>query len=309
MQTLLTFSTIYPEVALAFLFIFGLMVGSFLNVVIYRLPVMMERQWKNECQLILSDNPDAKPEPPSKDDKFNLAWPPSRCPSCQHKIRAWENIPVISWLFLRGKCSSCSTPISVRYPLIELLTGLLSVWIGFAIFSAANTDIAADTSVLFTVTCWLLLIWGLIAITFIDLDHMYIPDSITLPLIWLGLFLSTLGNTISPGEAIIGTMVGYLSLWSIYHVFKLLTGKEGMGYGDFKLLAVFGAWAGWQVIPLTILLSSFVGAAFGIVIIIRQKKGKDLQIPFGPYLAIAGFISLFWGEQIINYYVKNFLYV
>ncbi|WP_153446003.1 prepilin peptidase [Vibrio algicola] len=285
--------------------VFGLLIGSFLNVVIYRLPVIMEREWKQECFDYLSELKIGKkfkndPEITAHLDElaqpFNLSIPRSRCPKCGTQIRAVDNIPVISWLFLRGKCRQCANPISPRYPAIELLTALLAVvvtcyfpadWYGLALL-------------FFTFT--------LIAATFIDLDTMLLPDQLTLPLLWAGLALSAFGiSPISLQDAVIGAMAGYLCLWSVFWAFKLLTGKEGMGYGDFKLLAALGAWLGWQQLPLLILLSSVVGLIFGIIQLRQQKKGIDMTFPFGPYLAIAGWFCLIWGHDIAHWYFTYML--
>jgi leader peptidase (prepilin peptidase)/N-methyltransferase len=272
---------------LSVVFVVSLMVGSFLNVVIYRLPIMMERSWKTEYQGYF------EPEKPSeaKQETFNLVKPDSTCPSCQHKIRAWENIPLISWLALKGKCSQCKNPISVRYPLVELATGLLSVSLAWYFGFGA----AALSGVVFT--------WLLVAMIFIDLDKMLLPDQLTLPLLWFGLILSLNSTFVSSQDAILGAAAGYLSLWSLYWGFKLLTGKEGMGYGDFKLLAALGAWVGWQHLPIVILLSSFVGAIVGISMLVLQGKDKGQAIPFGPYLATAGWITLLYGEWIGQQYL------
>ncbi|GAB6388067.1 prepilin peptidase [Stutzerimonas marianensis] len=275
--------------ALAFVFcatVLGLLVGSFLNVVVYRLPVMMQREWRMQAREYL--------ELPAEADgaRFNLMWPASRCPHCNHRIRAWENVPVISWLALRGKCSSCSAPISYRYPLVELACGVLSGYIawhfGFTVQAGAM----------------LVLAWGLLAASMIDVDHQLLPDSIVLPLLWLGLILNTQALFAPLTDALWGAVAGYLSLWSVYWLFKLITGKEGMGYGDFKLLAMLGAWGGWQVLPLTILLSSVVGAVLGTITLRMQKAENGTPIPFGPYLAIAGWIALLWGEQITAGYLR-----
>lgn len=274
-----------PAFFLTFVFIVSLLVGSFLNVVIYRLPVMMERSWKSEYQAYFS--PDEKPQ---SADTFNLVKPDSTCPKCQHKIRAWENIPVISWLFLRGKCSNCGTPISVRYPAVELLTAVASTVIAWHF----GFGLAAAMAVLLT--------WALITLIFIDVDKMLLPDQITLPLLWLGLILSVFNVYVSPTDAVLGAAAGYLSLWSVYWLFKLATGKEGMGFGDFKLLAALGAWIGWQYLAIIILLSSFVGAIIGITYLIIKGKDKGSQIPFGPYLAIAGWLTIIFGEDIANLY-------
>ncbi len=263
----------------------GACVGSFLNVVIYRLPVMMERAWRAEIE----EQADA---PPSvNQETFNLAQPASTCPKCQHKIRAWENIPVVSYLFLRGKCASCSTSISPRYPIIEIVTALLSIVIAWH-FGPTWAAAAA-----------LFLTWALITLTMIDFDHQLLPDVITLPFVWLGLGLGLFGVFVDIHTAVIGAMAGYLSLWGVFWLFKLVTGKEGMGYGDFKLLALLGAWMGWQAIPVIIIMSSVVGAIVGITLVIFGRN-KDIPIPFGPYLAAAGFITLIWGEPITQAYLN-----
>ncbi|ALS99638.1 prepilin peptidase [Lacimicrobium alkaliphilum] len=273
-----------PAVLIGFTLVLGLMVGSFLNVVIHRLPIMMERSWKQEYQSYF--DPEKSPE----QSRFNLIKPDSQCPVCQHKIRAWENIPLLSWIWLKGKCSQCKTPISARYPLVELLTGLISGLLAWH-FGFGWPLLAA-----------LIFSWLLIAMTFIDLDRMLLPDQLTLPLLWLGLLLSTQHVFVSPVEAIIGAAAGYLSLWSVYWGFKLLTGKEGMGYGDFKLLAALGAWVGWQYLPMIILLSSFVGAILGLILLSVQGKDKGQAIPFGPYLAVAGWVTFLYGEQLSDIY-------
>ena len=263
----------------------GLLVGSFLNVVIHRLPKMMERDWHCQCA-------ELRGEPLPEYEPLSLARPRSRCPACGHLITALENIPVISWLVLRGKCSSCRTQISPRYPVVEALTSALSL------FAALHFGVGLATFAA------LLLIWSLIALTFIDFDTQLLPDSITLPLLWLGLLLNMFGTFTDLQSALVGAMTGYLSLWSVYWAFKLTTGKEGMGYGDFKLLAAIGAWLGWQVLPLTILLSSLVGAIVGIALIVLAKRGRNVPIPFGPYLATAGLIALFWGKELTQTYLR-----
>jgi leader peptidase (prepilin peptidase)/N-methyltransferase len=263
---------------------FGLLFGSFLNVVIYRLPKMMENDWHCQCAELRGEE---MPTPAP----LSLALPRSRCPSCGHSITALENIPVISWLFLRGKCSACQAPISFRYPLIEALTGLLSA------LAAAHFGFAWAT------TGAILLVCSLIALTFIDFDTQLLPDSITLPLLWAGVLFNLFGIYTDLQSSIIGAMTGYLSLWSVYWGFKLCTGKEGMGFGDFKLLAALGAWLGWQILPLIILLSSLVGAIVGIALILLAKHGRDVPIPFGPYLAAAGLIAVFWGKELTQLYL------
>ena len=262
----------------------GLIVGSFLNVVIHRLPRMMEREWREQCSAL--DGEDSPPAAP-----YNLMAPRSACPSCGHTISAWENIPVISWLILRGRCAHCKTPISPRYPIVEALTGIISGYIAWR-FGFGPIALAA-----------LLFAWALIALTFIDFDTQLLPDSITQPLIWLCLLLNLNGFFTSINEALVGAVAGYLSLWSVYWLFKLATKKEGMGYGDFKLLAAIGAWLGWQMLPLVILLSSLVGAVVGISLILFAGHGRQIPIPFGPYLAGGGLIALLWGKPITQAYL------
>lgn len=265
----------------------GLIVGSFLNVVIHRLPKMMMRDWRLQCHELQGTTPvDADMEP------YNLNVPRSHCPGCHHAISIWENIPVISYLILRGRCKECGQRISIRYPLIETLTAVLSALVAWQFGFSWQTAAA------------LLLTWALVPLIFIDLEHQLLPDDITLPLLWLGLGLSLFGIFTDPASAILGAMAGYLSLWSVYIAFKLLTGKEGMGYGDFKLLALFGAWLGWQAVPLIIILSSLVGSIVGITLILLRRHQRDIPIPFGPYLAAAGWIALMWGDSIINSYLN-----
>lgn len=274
------------EVFLFIIFFFGLSVGSFLNVVIYRLPAILEQGWKAECAE-LNNQPLE-----STESQLTLSTPASRCPECGHKIRAWENIPVLSYLILKGRCSACQAHISIRYPLIEVTAGLLSVIIAWHF---GFTTITAGA---------LLLTYALISLSMIDVDHQILPDNITLPVLWLGLFLNLFETYTDLASAVIGAIAGYLSLWSVFWLFKLLTGKEGMGYGDFKLLALFGAWLGWQYLPQIILLSSIVGAVIGIGMIAIRGRDRNIPIPFGPYLAIAGWISLLYGEQINQSYLQ-----
>ena len=266
----------------------SLCVGSFLNVVIYRLPLMMQHEWQGECRLLLESElkSNKADESESLNSTFNLVKPNSTCPKCKTAIKAWQNIPVISWLLLKGKCASCSNPISARYPIVEAITALLSLVVAYKLG-------ATEQALLY-----IAITWALVALTFIDIDHMLLPDQITLPLVWLALIAAVLGYTVTPTDAIIGAACGYLSLWSVFWLFKLLTGKEGMGYGDFKLLAVFGALLGWQSLLTIILLSSVVGAIIGIALLTIQGKDKATPIPFGPYLAIAGWITMLWGEQL-----------
>ena len=266
--------------------VLGLLIGSFLNVLVYRLPLMMQRDWQAQAREIL--------EQPALADAplFNLVLPNSRCPHCGHEIRPWENIPLISYLLLRGKCSSCKAPISPRYPLVELACGLLSAYVAWHFGFGWQT------------AGMLLLTWGLLAMSLIDADHQLLPDALVLPLLWLGLIVNYFGLFTSLEAALWGAIGGYLSLWSVYWLFKLVTGKEGMGYGDFKLLAMLGAWGGWQVLPLTILLSSLVGAVLGLIMLRLRNAETSTPIPFGPYLAIAGWIALLWGDQISGSYLQ-----
>jgi leader peptidase (prepilin peptidase)/N-methyltransferase len=283
--------------------ILGLLVGSFLNVVIYRLPVMMERRWRREWQEVAAAEKASPGTPPPKlvpEPRFDLMAPRSACPACSAQITAWQNIPVVSWLLLRGRCAACAAPIAARYPLIELLTGLLSavvIWqLGWGPGGWAG----------------LAFLWALIALTFIDFDHQLLPDDITYPLLWAGLGLSATATVTSFSatlpvpdlpSAVIGAILGYLSLWLVYWLFKLVTGKEGMGYGDFKLLAALGAWTGYQMLPLIIMISATLGAVVGICMIIMLGRDRQIPLPFGPYLAGAGFVALLWGEPLVQAYL------
>ena len=264
----------------------GLVVGSFLNVVIHRLPQMMQREWMAQCA-------ELRNETPAAEEPLNLAVPRSRCPKCGHMISALENIPIISWLVLRGRCSACREPISFRYPLIEAISGLLTAYAGWKF----GLTLAGAGALLF--------IWATIALTFIDFDTQLLPDDITLPLLWGGLLLNLGGGFIDLKSAVIGAIAGYLTLWCVYWAFKLTTGKEGMGYGDFKLLSAIGAWFGWQMLPMVILLSSMVGAVVGISLIVFTRHGRNTPIPFGPYLACAGIIALFWGKSLTQAYLQT----
>jgi leader peptidase (prepilin peptidase)/N-methyltransferase len=278
----------------ASVFIVGLIVGSFLNVVIYRLPVMLERDWRAQAaELLPAAAAGAAP------DKMTLSTPRSACPACKAPIKAWQNIPVVSWLALRGRCASCGTKISLRYPLVELATGMLSAWVawhfGFGV----------------TAACGLLVTWTLIALTGIDVDHQLLPDGITLPLMWAGLLAAvvvgpTAGASIpvSTHDAIIGAASGYVSLWVVFHVFRLITGKEGMGYGDFKLFAALGAWLGWKLLPLVILLSAAAGAVLGILMIVLRGRDRSAPMPFGPYLAAAGWLAMMYGDVLVDGYLR-----
>ncbi len=277
-----------PATFITISFILGLVIGSFLNVVIYRLPKMMEREWREQLAQADEDANQAAAEPP-----LSLATPASSCPHCGHKIRFYENIPVFSYLFLRGKCSACGSAISLRYPLVELTTGLLSAVVAWHFGFGWPAGAA------------LLLTWALITMSMIDFDHQLLPDAITLPFLWLGLCLSLIPVFADSHTAIIGAAAGYLSLWGIYHLFRILTGKEGMGYGDFKLLALLGAWLGWQALPVIVLMSSLVGALAGVAMILMLGRDRQLPIPFGPYLATAGWITLLWGDQITGAYLRS----
>ena len=264
--------------------VLGLLVGSFLNVVIHRLPQMLERQWQAQCA-------ELQGQPLSPVPRYNLLTPRSACPHCGRAIGALENIPVVSYLLLRGRCRGCHAAISLRYPLVELTSGVLSGYAAWH-FGYGATAVAA-----------LLFIWFLLALTCIDFDTQLLPDDLTLPLLWLGLLVNLNGVFVDLASAVAGAMAGYLLLWGVYWLFKLLTGKEGMGYGDFKLLAAIGAWLGWQMLPLVILLSSLVGATVGILLILLARHGRNIPIPFGPYLAGGGLIALFWGNQITHSYL------
>lgn len=262
---------------------FSLCIGSFLNVVILRLPKIMHQEWRCQCEEFLEVPEDKR----TSENRITLSRPASTCPSCGHRIRPWENIPVISYLLLRGKCSNCSARISIRYPLIEAITAafsLITVWL-----------LGPSVGSLWA----LVLVWALIALTMIDFDTQLLPDNITLPLMWLGLVLNYFGYLTDFSSAFWGAVAGYLSLWSVYWLFKLVTGKEGMGHGDFKLLAAIGAWLGWQLLPAVILLSSLVGAVVGISLMVFRRHGRDVPIPFGPYLAAAGLLSLWFGDEIL----------
>ncbi len=284
------FSSYLASTPLAFILLaglLGLIIGSFLNVVILRVPRMLEIEWQQQAREILE--PDREHEPPAT---YNLILPHSHCPKCKTEIKPWQNIPVISYLLLRGRCGNCKEPISLRYPAIELLTAGLSMLVAWQMgFGLATAGM-------------LVLTWALICLSMIDADTQLLPDIIVLPLLWLGLILNSFGVYTDLNTALWGAVAGYLSLWSVYWLFKLVTGKEGMGYGDFKLLAMLGAWGGWQVLPLTILLSSLVGAILGIIILKARGANNSTPLPFGPYLAIAGWIALIWGETITGHYLR-----
>jgi len=285
-----------PVVFISLTALLGLLVGSFLNVVIYRLPIMLQREWRQQCCEYLQLDP-AKvklPQPVAEHAVFNLMKPDSHCPSCKAPVRAWQNIPVLSFLLQGGRCASCKTKIHWRYPLVEIATALLSALVAWK-FGYGWSALSA-----------LVLTWCLISAAVIDVDHQLLPDNITLPLLWLGLILSLTpyGTGVSVQDAVLGAAIGYLSLWSIYQVFKRLTGREGMGFGDFKLLAALGAWLGWQQMLTVIILSSLSGALIGIALMIFAGRDKSVPISFGPYLAIAGFIALIWGNDITLWYMR-----
>lgn len=287
-----------PQLFIAVTFAFALIIGSFLNVVIHRLPIMMEREWREQCDE-LSKSP---PEHQIPDGRFDLIVPRSRCPSCGHMINAWQNIPVIGYLLLSGKCGHCKESISARYPLVELLTAVLAALCAWQFGFGVEAIMA------------IVLTLALVPISMIDADTQLIPDSIVLPLVWVGLLMSLfhpmVGSEtlfIAPTDAIVGAVAGYLSLWTVYQVFKLVTGKEGMGYGDFKLLAALGAWLGWQQLPQIILMSAVVGAIVGISLMVFRKHKRSVPIPFGPYLAAAGWITMLWGDAIKNTYLDLML--
>jgi leader peptidase (prepilin peptidase) / N-methyltransferase len=273
-------------------FLLGLIVGSFLNVVIYRLPIILEREWHAQAAEVLAT-------PPAPAERFTLSTPRSACPSCKAPIKAWQNIPVVSWLILRGRCASCKAKISARYPIVELTTGVLSAWVawhfGFGLPAA----------------CALLVTWALIALTGIDIDHQLLPDNITLPLLWAGLVAAVaIGPVagasipVSVRDAVIGAAAGYLSLWLVFHAFKLVTGKEGMGFGDFKLFAALGAWLGWKLLPVVLVLSAGTGAVLGILMIVFRGRDRAAPMPYGPYLAAAGWLAMMYGDLLLDGYLR-----
>jgi leader peptidase (prepilin peptidase)/N-methyltransferase len=276
-----------PSAFVAFCAVLGALVGSFLNVVILRLPPILQQRWHDDCRQLLAQ-PAATPAAP----RLGLVLPPSQCPHCGHRIRPWENIPIVSFLFLRGKCSACGKSISWRYPAVELVSAILSAVVAWHFGFTAG----AFAALLFT--------WCLIALTVIDYDHQLLPDNITLPLLWLGLLANTVALFTSLGAAVVGAIAGYLFLWLVYHLFRLVTGKEGMGYGDFKLLAACGAWLGWQQLPLIILLASFVGAVVGGILILGFGRDRARPIPFGPFLCVAGWVALLWGQELTHAYLR-----
>jgi leader peptidase (prepilin peptidase)/N-methyltransferase len=296
-------AALYSEHAALFVgsvFILGLIVGSFLNVVIYRLPIILEREWRAQATELL---PSAAAETVVADAdvsaRLTLSVPRSACPACKAPITAWQNIPVVSWLVLRGRCAACNAPISARYPFVELATAALSAAVAWHFGFSAHT------------ACALLITWALVALTGIDLDHQLLPDNITLPLMWAGLLSAVIlgasdGQSlpVSPRDAIIGAAAGYLSLWMVFHLFRLVTGKEGMGYGDFKLFAALGAWLGWRQLPLVILLAAATGAVLGILMIVLRGRDRATPMPFGPYLAAAGWLAMMYGNSLVGGYLR-----
>ena len=290
-----------PELFTVSVFVLGLVVGSFLNVVIYRLPIMLEREWRSQAAELLPLESAAAPAERAAtcNERFNLSTPRSACPTCKAPIKAWQNIPVVSWLMLRGRCASCKARISWRYPMVELTTGLLSASVAWHFGFGAPA------------ACALLITWALIALTGIDIDHQLLPDSITLPLMWAGLLAAVMVGAIdgspipvSPRDALIGSIAGYLCLWLVFHAFRLITGKEGMGYGDFKLFAALGAWLGWKLLPLVILLSAATGAVLGILMIVLRGRDRSAPMPFGPYLAAAGWLAMMYGDSLVSGYLR-----
>jgi leader peptidase (prepilin peptidase)/N-methyltransferase len=267
----------------------GLVVGSFLNVVAYRIPIMMERAWRAQCEE-LKTQPFTPPAHIAEGKRFDLMWPPSTCPGCGHGIAVQHNVPVLGFLWLKGRCANCGAKISPRYPVVETFAAMLALVTAYVLGPSWQTVAALGFA------------WSLLALTLIDLDHKLLPDSLTLPLLWAGLLVNVSGTFAPLSSSVVGAAAGYLALWSVYMLFKLVTGKEGMGHGDFKLLAAIGAWVGWQLLPVVILLSAVVGSIVGVALIAFGGRSSQTTIPFGPYLAAAGFIALLWGERIVQLY-------
>jgi leader peptidase (prepilin peptidase) / N-methyltransferase len=296
-------AALYSEHVIVFagsVFVLGLVVGSFLNVVIYRLPIILEREWRAQAAELLPDaHAQTRVGEVPKPARFTLSVPRSACPACKAPITAWQNIPVFSWLFLQGRCAACKTRISARYPLVELVTALLSASVAWHFGLGPNA------------ACAILVTWALIALTGIDIDHQLLPDNITLPLMWSGLVaavvigpMSGAAVPVSPRDAIIGATAGYISLWLVFHAFRLVTGKEGMGYGDFKLFAALGAWLGWKMLPMLILLAAGTGAVLGILMIVLRGRDRAAPMPFGPYLAAAGWVGMMYGDTLVSGYLR-----
>ncbi|MCH1926143.1 A24 family peptidase [Shewanella sp. C32] len=303
MQSFISLMGQYPTVFITLAFVFAAVIGSFINVVIFRLPVMMKRGWQQECEQFLEEYQPAAYQALQQQkllqpldkfpERFNLVVPNSTCPKCKTAIKPWHNLPLVGWLLLGGKCAACKQPISPRYPLFELLNAVLVAVLAWHFGPTMQFALAA------------VLTFALVAMSGIDLDEMLLPDQLTLPFMWLGIIASMWGSFTTLESSVIGAIAGYLSLWSVFWLFKLLTGKEGMGYGDFKLMALFGAWLGWQMLPLIILLSSAVGAVVGILLMVFKGNGRNYPIPFGPYIAIAGWVALCWGNDIVNWYLST----
>lgn len=289
-----------PAIFAGSLFVLGLLIGSFLNVVIYRLPIILERGWRTQATEMLAGDSHAMTTPAldAETARFSLAYPPSACPFCKAPIKWYQNVPLVSWLALKGHCAHCQKPISARYPLVELTTGILSAWVAWHFGYGVPAG------------CALLITWCLIALTGIDIDTQLLPDNITLPLMWAGLLAaavfgaSTASLPVDLRSAVIGAAAGYISLWLVFWAFKLITGKEGMGYGDFKLFAALGAWLGWQLMPLIILLSAASGAFLGIFLIVVRGRDRTVPIPFGPYLAVAGWLAMLYGDALVSGYLR-----
>jgi leader peptidase (prepilin peptidase) / N-methyltransferase len=292
-----------PALFAGSVFLLGLVVGSFLNVIIYRLPIMLDREWRSQAAEVLASTPATAASPSETSsaplERFTLSTPRSACPNCKAPIKAWQNIPIVSWLALKGRCASCKTKISARYPTIEFATGVLSAWVAWHFGFGAPA------------ACALLVTWALIALTGIDIDHQLLPDNITLALMWAGLLAAVIigpsagfALPVSAQDALLGAMLGYGSLWLVFHGFRLITGKEGMGYGDFKLLAALGAWLGWKLLPMVIVLSAATGAVLGILMIVLRGRDRSAPMPFGPYLAAAGWLAMMYGEGLLNLYLR-----
>src|ERR1700733_11169489 len=290
-----------PALFAGSVFLLGLIIGSFLNVVIYRLPIILDREWRSQAADVLGTGTASAQDapPPIPPERFTLSTPRSACPKCKAPITALQNVPVVSWLVLRGRCASCKAKISARYPLVELTTGILSAWVAWHFGFGASA------------ACALLVTWSLIALTGIDIDHQLLPDNITVPLMWAGLLSAVVigpipgtAMPVSPTDAVIGAVAGYTSLWLVFHAFKLVTGKEGMGYGDFKLFAALGAWLGWKLLPMIIVLSAATGAVLGVLMIMLQGRDRHAPMPFGPYLAAAGWLAMMYGDSLLNGYLR-----
>lgn len=289
-----TFANIDPMLFTIAAVIFGMVFGSFINVVIYRLPIMLEQQWRSQCRELLDEDSASSTEAGEEPVSFNLMSPPSSCTSCETPIKPWHNIPVIGWLMLRGRCAACGAPISMQYPLVEAIGGIMAGIVAYIL----GPGVEAIAAMAFS--------WALLTLSVIDLREQLLPDLITIPLMWVGLLLSLFGVFVEVHSALIGAISGYMSLWLIYWIFRLATGKEGLGYGDFKIFAALGAWMGWQALPVIIVMSSVVGAVLGLTLLSTGLQKRGQRMPFGPFLATAGWITLLWSDQIIHYYYALF---